>query len=445
MKSLYHMAIRFLAGLYKGLLLFLSLSLMFYIFQNSSPAQYEKTIEQSPGQFMDCRVFRSFGALAASKQRAHLYDWAAQKQCFLDQTARSGSTAAQDSRLEASYVPYPPSFAALWMPLSLLSEPSCLLLWNLISVLAFAAGSFFLAKSFDLKLSVWFWVFVGTLASVPAMRCAALGQTSLLFCGFFCLFLSGIKKMNRLLTAASLNLLLLKPPLAVLPVLLLLRKDLTFAILYAAGIFLALTAVLLAILGPEPFVSYPQALINVSAMAPSSFHIDDMANLRGALASLGLANSLPATLAFLAAGIITLLLRKRKGLSLELLFFWLLSATLAFGTHIHIYECCLLSIPALLFLASKNPEFADCSVESFNTLSPQSRTICVLRLFFFFLPLFSWLDFILFYEKSQLFFSTFALINLALAAAAAYLALAPLPRANLSHEAEQDSVGKAAE
>lgn len=370
----------------------MTLGLLVYICLNATPEQFSKTIAENPGQFLDCLVFRSFGELARSASHNQLYDYQTQMNWFAQHNP--GAT-------DASYVPYPPIFAVLWMLLSYAAPNTSYAIWSLSSVAVFLGGLLYLAKISGKGPAAGVWIFIGAMASIPSWRCVALGQTSLLYAGIFAFFCASYLRNQKALSAVAINLLAAKPPLAVLPALALCSKvEDRKTILWAIGIFAGSVIASVLILGAQCILSYPQALIQAALHPPPSFHVEDMVSLRGLLTSLRITSQsgLPSSIIFalVVAGFLYL---SKRAKGAETIFVCLMPlATLAFGTHVHLYECTLLAIPALL-LSSQSREEEKASSEWANKI-------------FNFYPLLSWIAYILLYRKSDFFFSVFAVLNL---------------------------------
>lgn len=306
----------------------------------------------NPEQFKDFRLDYIFGQLAVSPERQHIYDAATQNQWLARLTA--------PARLPyVDYLPYPPFFCLLTIPLSWLPINISYLLWCLGGVAAGFAGLIALCKTFGGKaFGLIVFTLLGGLVCLPSRQCIQLGQTSWMFAGIIALYFSSLVLKRDIAAGISLCLLSIKPPLAIfMAIAALAHKRWQPLAVALAGIIILLLAAS-AILGWQTVASYPQVLRDVASTGrfDESFRPEGMIGIQALLSQI-LPRQAAKTLAGLAAAaslLVLFLVWRKTSLSPDQPMTWAIALTilayLLAGPHVNIYDCLLLTIPAILTL-----------------------------------------------------------------------------------------------
>ncbi len=259
---------------------------------------------------------------------------------------------------------YPPYAFSLMVPFTFLPLRAAYLLWDALSLLAGIAALIWAGRTAG-KLTTYSIIGLVCCFALSFPGCDALmdGQLTWWFIALIALAYIGLKRNNDYLAGAATAMLALKPHFflfMVIPLLVSKRKKVIF-ICTAAMIILLLLAT--ATLGFENVLNYPKIVLageNVE-LCPMTFP-ERMVCLRGP-ASIFLNHEWYMRLAFggfivgLGAYFLTFkkAFEKGSGLSLEMAYGLAIPILLTLSPHMHVYDCALLAIPAVLLLPSIRP------------------------------------------------------------------------------------------
>ncbi len=265
------------------------------------------------------------------------------------------------------FLNYPPYAFSLMVPFTFLPLRVAYLLWDTLSLLAGIAALIWAGRTAG-KITNYPKSALAALACLFALSfpgCDALmdGQLTWWFIALIALAYVGLKRNNDYLAGAATAMLALKPHFflfMVIPLLVSKRKKAIFTCAAVMSILLLLAA---ANLGFENVLNYPKIVLageNVE-LCPMTFP-ERMVCLRGP-ASIFLNHDWYMRLAF--GGFIVGLgayffifkktFQKAPGLSLETAYGLAIPILLTLSPHMHVYDCALLAIPAVLLLPSIRP------------------------------------------------------------------------------------------
>ncbi len=327
-------------------------TLLPFLAQLASAEKFLEISRVNPEQFKDFRLDYIFGQLAVSPERERIYDADVQNQWLQQLTA--------PARLPyVDYLPYPPFFCLLTIPLTWLPINVSYLLFCLGGLAAGITGTVVVYRTFGKKSGkLIFFILLGGLVCLPSRQCIQLGQTSWLFAGLIAIYFSSMLAKRDIASGISLCLLAIKPPLAIFMAMAALAHR-RWKILSAFGVSIALSLIISAtILGGQTVAHYPTVLLKVAStdVFDESFRPEGMIGIQ-ALLSQVLPRQAAKKLAGLAAAATLLplfLLWKKTQLHSDQQMTWAIAITiltyLLAAPHVNIYDCLLLTIPAALSL-----------------------------------------------------------------------------------------------
>jgi len=297
-------------------------------------------------------------ARADSKTRSQAYDPAVQ-------LAQYNAVIAPAKIDRPIFFNYPPYAFSLMVPFSLMPLRSAYLLWDALSLLA-GVGALILAGRAVGKLNLLSLVGLVACFALSFPGCDALmdGQMTWWFMAFIALAYLGVKGNNDYLAGAATAMLALKPHFflfMVIPLIVSKRKKAILVCALAMAMLLLLATVTL---GFENVINYPKIVLageNVE-LCPMTFP-ERMVCLRGP-ASIFLTHDWYMRLAFggFVIGLAAFfhifkkaLSRAGASISLEMAYGLAIPLLLTLSPHMHVYDCALLAIPAVLLLPSIRP------------------------------------------------------------------------------------------
>lgn len=270
-----------------------------------------------------------------------------------------------------------PAFEAwLFRPLAGLSYAQAFVLWSLVSLSILVLTSWLVRREIPpLQRYSPALILLAMASYFPVFACFLQGQDSILILLVYSLCFMGLRRGADLRAGLVLSLGLIKFIL-VLPFVLvfLLRGRFRFTAGFAAGSLL-LTAISIATTGWKTFLYYWAFLLHIDQLAPGVNVPHSMPNLRG-LVSLILGGLPPLGITVVLAGFSLLLLgftarraclhTEEGKLSSALEFSLALVFTLLVSYHCHVFDLCLLLLPAGVAVSA---------LTSGATLSPDSRKL----------------------------------------------------------------------
>jgi hypothetical protein len=205
----------------------------------------------------DYVVYWAAGRMVLDGNAESLYD--------LDTVQTSQARATGQPRSEVALLPYfnPPFAAGALAGLAVLPLEVSAAVFILLSLAALAIGLRLLLRRLDTRLESLAWT-LGIVSSMPVYYTLLHGQFSFLLLMLFAGVHALLKRGSDTLAGATLALLLLKPPLVLLPLLILILNRRIAALrgflICAAG----LGAASVIIGGPSSFVAYPSLLMRAT-------------------------------------------------------------------------------------------------------------------------------------------------------------------------------------
>ncbi len=323
------------------------------------------------------------GKMTISPERNLFYLWEAQKHFLTNIT--HGILPVEDF-----YTPYLPIVFLMMVPYSLLPINYAHLLFDAVNLCIGLAGCFMVIRYFhwtDNKMAKW--VLLGALASLPCAITWLLGQISWLYVGLICFYLISMLKNRDIPASLALFLTIIKPQYAMfllIPACCLKRFRLLF---YAAGWGILFFILCGFVFSWKAMIAYP-IMLNQNESSLQSVHTQAMYNIRPYL-ELFLSKPIAyysCLVLWMLAFLFLMFIAARKPVvkDKEPVFIWLMSvlilASLLFSPHTYSHDVILLVIPALLTLPNKEP-------------GQQSLDIIIWRSIFYFLPVISWLCYLL--------------------------------------------------
>jgi hypothetical protein len=262
-------------------------------------------------------------------------------------------------------------------------------------------------------------ILLGTQASMPAWYCLSLGQTSWFFIAFFGAFFLFLITRREVALGAVMVLTAIKAQYAILMVIPMLVCRRFRGLAVAFLLCCVLCAISAQLIGWNNVFNYP---ITVGKMASSrdldyAFVAHTLVSLRGPLTVLlpwSVSIVFSAILSVAGLGALIWIWHRAKGGTPSSLL-WACALTIVIGlvtsAHSHIYDCLLLSIPAVLTLPALRLE---------KLLRLESLSLKIWSLLFYFYPLFS-LAYYTFHQSLGAFdFLPFTLINIGMVIAGVF-------------------------
>lgn len=301
-----------------------------------------------------------YEAAKLSAAAANLYDFNTQLACLNQIIAPSHTDIAWA-------IPYPPTFYLLAAPLSMLSLTDAYVFWKFVSVpvgLLGASALLFAQERFD-KIDRTA-ILVAIVSNTPALLAIRAGQFSFVALALVSLYCWSFFQKRNILAGLCLGLLgVVKPHYAIflaIPVLAMRRwKVLAGAVPLVASVLVATIMRFGWHILPDygRYLSEVYTSANYTAISPG-----EQVNFR-ALVMYDLLH-LPTSNVVVAFGTVSLLIGLLMSLLLWLksssrpeLFGWVMSVTLVlslfFGPHVHIHDCLVLAVAAILTIPSVSP------------------------------------------------------------------------------------------
>lgn len=344
-------------AVYAVLLLLLALPGFIYMANTLSSSQrFWLDIGKNPTQFKDFRLYYAYGKLASGNEHDRLYDFDKQSE-YYQRYAADKSACDPNFR---DYVPYPPQFSLLAMPLAQLDLYTAYRLWTVAGLVAGMIGLAQLGRRFA-SLTPWqlALLLLACFASLPGRQCLVAGQTSWLLAGICSWYFLALVSGRQLSAGVCLAIAAVKPPFALALAAAALAGRQYKTLTVAAAITLVLLVIAICLLGVPILPAYLAALgqLGTTSQFDAAFRVDAMVSLRSVLVQI-----LPARAALSAANFFFLaglggiyLAFARTKLTAGERLGWacavLTTAYLLLAPHVHQYDCLLLSVP-MTMLAS---------------------------------------------------------------------------------------------
>jgi hypothetical protein len=356
--------------------------------------------------FLDFSKFYICGKMASSVDRFHVYDPKVQEG-YLQQYAH---TKAGE---QVEYIEYPPFDFPLMMPLAVLDENLALKVFFLAGWAVGAIGLWFLSRqvgNFQKPIHFLFLLFA-LLALAPIFRAFALGQVTWYLIGLIAFYFTFFLRRKDILAGIFLALTSFKPQYSIFLAIPALAQRRFILLAVACLVDIIWGGLAIGTIGLENVVNYPKVL----AMCDQDphligFHAEQMVNLRAMLTiALGKNVGLLVASAVSALSIVSLLfLAVKTKLRPELFLGLCLVSCLFISPHVHLYDCSLLILPAVLLVNERG--FSAVADKS------QSWSVRLLYLIIFSYPLLSWILFFLPHSREYFLTLSFAVLNLILVA-----------------------------
>ena len=305
--------------------------------------------------------FYTIGSLVRTHQTATLYDFEA--------LHRAQVALVPESAAELYPPVYPPQTALLFAPFSLLSFGAATLVWNLITIAAFALIVRSAWRPVATHLPDSTFVFAATAAFPPFWSLVLHGQTTILILIAFWLGWLALERKQPFLAGMAFGLLLVKPQFAIpLAVLVLVRRE--WAMLAGAVTAIALQiAAVTAVLGWSVLDAYaafiPAMLQHADLLEPKPFQSHSLRALtRLAPAWIGLP-----LWAVLSAGVIAVAIRTwNTAAPLRVRLGLLILASVLVNPHLIVYDATVLALPLIWLGAFVNERARPAETATFWTI-----------------------------------------------------------------------------
>lgn len=289
---------------------------------------------------------------------------------------------------------YPPFYAALFSVWTFLPLRLSFIAWNAFSMLLGSIGLFAASRaSKALSTAGSLVIIMGALASFPSCDSAMNGELTWLFLFLYCMFYYGLARNRDIIGGIALGLMTLKPHFFLvifIAALISARKKLLIAGAATVAVLLLLSGCMV---GWENVFGYPAVLLHAeSSGVTSNLFPERMVCLRGP-ASVFLprhATLLVGFLSFIFGIGLTVYVwwraLRKKTLSIEWAMALSLMSLAVTSPHLHVYDCVLLALPAIITLPTVRPT-------ALLGLKPVSLRIWCLLMDSY--PIFGWLAMIL--------------------------------------------------
>jgi hypothetical protein len=340
------------------------------------------------GRYVNC-AFISFymaGKIVASEDRHHIYDPAVQ-------LAWQNDLVSPARLARCVYLPQIPFFFLLMSPFAALPLKTAFTVWAGLSVLAGSFGLYLCGGIWD-RHRIWRSLLItcAALGSVPGLNCFLDGQVSWWVLALLCFFFWAVSRGHEIVAGVITGLCAIKPHyllFMLVPVLLAGNKKL---VLTTAVALLFVTLAPGLVVGWDTLLAYPGYVLTGETTNQYDMLLSErMVSVRGPLSLLlaprpafAAAFALYAA-AMAASGVLWHQALRGRVVPLS----WAMSLTviliLIASPHTHIYDCILLSLPAVLTLPSWR-------LGKIVALSPLSLRLWCLTLLFY--PVLTWLAFL---------------------------------------------------
>lgn len=235
------------------LLAYLVVSFCIHTLEMLDEQTFNTIVKTRFGSYNDFRAYYAVGKIAISDQPREVLNPEVQRQFYCRFSTPPGASCA-----DYSEIPYAPIFAVLMMPFAGLPLNVSYVVWSFMGIVGFAAGITLLGFSRSERASpiVPVAVVIGTLASLPALRCLILGQASFVIAAlialYFMLWMRGHERLAGVVMALT-TFKIQFIPYTLIPAL----AQKKWRILVSFAITeLVLFGVAFAVLGEKPFVDY---------------------------------------------------------------------------------------------------------------------------------------------------------------------------------------------